>query len=83
MDGPVVAVGEGVVIAAFGPAGVRLCPAEDASTVRRAWAGLGTAGQGAEGQEAAGLVILTPAAAESLGAALLAPGAPLTVVVPT
>lgn len=71
-DRQVAALGEAAVIAAFGPAGVRLCPAEDEPSVRRAWEDLG----------AAGLVILTPAAAESLGSAMLAPGAPLTVVVP-
>jgi vacuolar-type H+-ATPase subunit F/Vma7 len=72
-DGRVAALGERVVISALALAGVQLCPAESPEAVRLAWGTLA----------GAGLVVLTPAAAETLSEDRLAPGAPLTVVMPS
>ncbi|MGI5489693.1 hypothetical protein [Microtetraspora malaysiensis] len=63
-------IGEAVRVAGYGLAGALVLPAENANEVRTAWRGLGP--------EVA-VVILTPAAAASLGAA---GGGPLRVVMP-
>jgi vacuolar-type H+-ATPase subunit F/Vma7 len=68
-----VAIGAPALIAGFALAGVRLYPATDAAQVRAAWAT-------APVRDA--VVVLTPDAADALGADRTAPSAPLTVVMP-
>ena len=68
----VTAVGEAALIDGFALAGVRTCPAETADEVRRCWSAA----------EDAAVVILTPAAADALGALRFVERAPLTVVLP-
>ena len=69
----VVAIGAPALIAGFALAGVRLCPSTDAAQVRAAWA---------TASVRAAVVVLTPDAADALGADRTAPSAPLTVVMP-
>lgn len=71
--GRVVAIGEEARIMGFALAGVLICPAADADTVRAAWRDL---------QPDDALVILTPAAAEALGADAIRNRPPLTAVMP-
>jgi hypothetical protein len=68
----VAALGTAADLGALRLAGVEVRSAESPEEVRAAWPGL----------QGCGLVVLTPDAAAALGAARLAPGAPLTVVVP-
>jgi vacuolar-type H+-ATPase subunit F/Vma7 len=69
----VVAIGAPALIAGLALAGVRLCPATDAAQVRQAWATTSVQ---------AAVVVLTPDAADAVGADRTAPSAPLTVVMP-
>ena len=69
----VVAIGTEALIAGFALVGVRLAPAVSAAEVRVAW-------QGA--RATAGVVVLTPAAAEVLAQDRTGLHAPLTVVMP-
>lgn len=68
----IVALGEEVSIDGLALVGVRLRPASTVAEVHDAWSDL----------LGAGLVILTPGAAEALGDRRWCPGAPLTVVMP-
>jgi vacuolar-type H+-ATPase subunit F/Vma7 len=69
----VVAIGTEALIAGFALVGVRLAPAVSAAEVRVAWQ---------RAHATAGVVILTPAAAEVLAQDRTALHAPLTVVMP-
>lgn len=71
--GRIVAIGEEARIMGFALAGVVICPAADAGTVRAAWRDLRT-------DDA--LVILTAAAAEALGDEAVRTRPPLTAVMP-
>lgn len=68
----VVALGDEVSIGGLALVGVRLRPASTSAEVHDAWSELLDAG----------LVILTPGAADALGERRWSPGAPLTVVMP-
>lgn len=68
----VAALGDEGSIGGLALIGIRLCPASTASEVQDAWVSLFDAG----------LVILTPGAAEALGDRRWADHAPLTVVLP-
>ncbi|MGG7569306.1 V-type ATP synthase subunit F [Streptomyces sirii] len=67
------AIGEQVRVAGLALAGVSVVVAEEPDAVHEAWRDV---------QEEAELVILTPAAADVLGPALLSHIPPLTVVMP-
>jgi vacuolar-type H+-ATPase subunit F/Vma7 len=69
----VVAIGSEPVIAGFALVGVRLAPAVSAAEVRAAWQ---------RARATAGVVILTPAAAEVLAQDRTGLHTPLTVVMP-
>lgn len=69
----VAAIDDQSLIAGFGLAGVRLCPAASAAEVHAAWQ---TASQ------TTAVLILTPGAADALGRDRTHPQAPLTVVMP-
>jgi vacuolar-type H+-ATPase subunit F/Vma7 len=71
--GRIVAIGEEARIMGFALAGVVVCPAADAAAVRDAWQDL---------QPDDALVILTPAAADTLGDDVARTRPPLTVVMP-
>lgn len=71
--GGVAAVGEQTRVAGFGAAGVLVLVAEDPRSVRAAWRSL---------PPDVALVIVTPRAAEALGAAALEGMRPLTAVMP-
>ncbi|TQK49967.1 hypothetical protein FBY35_0258 [Streptomyces sp. SLBN-118] len=71
--GTVAAIGEQVRVGGLSLAGVTIRAAEDPEEVRRAWQAL---------PEGATLVILTPAAAQALGAVALESVRPLVVVMP-
>jgi vacuolar-type H+-ATPase subunit F/Vma7 len=70
-DGTVAALGEATLVSGFALAAVRVVEAEDDEAVRTAWQ---------EFPAEVAVVIITPAAAQALGAAAFEPGAPLTVV---
>lgn len=69
----VAAVGAADLVAGFGLAGALVLPAQDPAAVLSAWRSL---------PGDTGVVVLSPAAADALGDERLAPGAPLTVVLP-
>jgi len=69
----VVAIGTEALIAGFALVGVRLAPAVNAAEVRVAWQ---------RARATAGVVVLTPAAAEVLAQDRTGLHAPLTVVMP-
>jgi vacuolar-type H+-ATPase subunit F/Vma7 len=69
----VAAIGAQPQVEGFGLVGVRVYPADDTQQVRAAWRRL---------PASVAVVILTPAAADALGAERTAPSAPLTVVLP-
>jgi len=69
----VVAIGTEALIAGFALVGVRLAPAVSAAEVRVAWQ---------RARATAGVVVLTPAAAEVLAQDRTGLHAPLTVVMP-
>jgi vacuolar-type H+-ATPase subunit F/Vma7 len=71
--GQVAALGERARVAGFALAGVSVLPAENPQAVREAWRAL---------PAAVSLVILTPAAAEALGRAVVEGTRPLVVVMP-
>ncbi|MEV5480082.1 MULTISPECIES: V-type ATP synthase subunit F [Streptomyces] len=71
--GRVAAIGEQVRVAGLALAGVTVLVAEEPDVVRAAWRDV---------REEAGLVILTPAAADALGPAVLDRIPPLTAVLP-
>ncbi|MEU4849138.1 V-type ATP synthase subunit F [Streptomyces gilvosporeus] len=71
--GRVAAIGEQVRVAGLALAGVTVLVAEEPDAVRDAWCDV---------PEDTGLVILTPAAAEALGAEVLDRIPPLTSVLP-
>jgi len=70
----VAALGELALLEGFKLAGARVYGAETDDEVRRAWAAL---------PERTGIVLLTPRAAEALGAAAADPLGPLTAVLPS
>jgi vacuolar-type H+-ATPase subunit F/Vma7 len=72
--GTVAAIGEQVRVGGLSLVGVTVHAAEDPEEVRRAWQVL---------PERATLIILTPAAAEALGAVALDSVRPLVVVMPS
>jgi vacuolar-type H+-ATPase subunit F/Vma7 len=69
----VAAIGEPARVSGFALAGARVYPVDDVRAILAAWQGL---------PESVAVVILTPAAAESLDDRRTALGAPLTVVMP-
>lgn len=69
----VAAIGTEDLVAGFGLAGARVRLADDPAAVLEAWHAL---------PADVAVVVLTPAAADALGARRTAPGAPLTVVLP-
>jgi vacuolar-type H+-ATPase subunit F/Vma7 len=71
--GAVVAIGDPARLAGYALAGVRVLPARTPSEASAAWRGM-------SGE--VGLVLLTAAAAEAVGAGRQAPDGPLTVVMP-
>jgi vacuolar-type H+-ATPase subunit F/Vma7 len=74
-EGTVVAIGAAAVVQGFALAGVRLLKANDESAVRAAWA------ESVSSTEVQ-LIVLSPYAAQVLGAAIADVSTPLTVVMP-
>ncbi|MDJ0322694.1 V-type ATP synthase subunit F [Cryobacterium sp. PH31-AA6] len=70
----IAALGEQSLLEGFTLAGAGVYPAETDEEVRRAWAEL---------PEGTGIVLLTPRAAEALGAIIANPHGPLTAVLPS
>jgi len=73
MPDTVVALGEQALVGGFRLAGAGVRAAETDEEVRRAWAALSSD---------TAVVILTPRAADALGAVLADPRSPMTVVLP-
>lgn len=69
----VAAIGASPGVNGFGLAGARVYPVDTPEQARAAWEGL---------PETVAVVILSEAAAKAVGADRVAPGAPLTVVLP-
>ncbi|HNV10276.1 MAG TPA: hypothetical protein PKN27_02945 [Propionibacteriaceae bacterium] len=70
----VAALGELARLEGYRLAGAIVLAADTEDDVRRSWAGLA---------DDTAVVLLTPRAADALGTARTAPGAPMTVVLPT
>jgi vacuolar-type H+-ATPase subunit F/Vma7 len=73
-SGTVVVLGEHALVKGYPLAGAALAAAETQEDVRRAWAAM---------PETVGVVILTPSAAEALGAARTDLSSPMSVILPS